>query len=133
MPDTDLDSLVENLAWEIMIVSVFRNTERQTLNLLASLVGVINPEEASLLITHIFKLVKKGSIYIPEARLEIFHEAPELIDVYFIHDDFDSCMRGLVQELETLKLEMKRLEERKIIPEKFFIDLKNWSQGKYVF
>lgn len=133
MPDTDLDSLVENLAWEIMIVSVFRNTERQTLNLLASLVGVINPEEASLLITHIFKLVKKGIIYIPEARLEIFHEAPELIDVYFIHDDFDSCMRGLVQELETLKLEMKRLEERKIIPEKFFIDLKNWSQGKYVF
>ena len=133
MLDTELDPLVENLAWEIMIVSVFRNTERQTLNLLASLVGVVEPEEASLLITHIFKLVKKGIIYIPEARLEIFHEAPELIDVYFIHDDFDSCMRGLVQELETLKLEMKRLEERKIIPEKFFIDLKNWSQGKYVF
>jgi len=133
MLDTELDPLVENLAWEIMIVSVFRNTERQTLNLLASLVGVVEPEEASLLITHIFKLVKKGIIYIPEARLEIFHEAPELIDVYFIHDDFDSCMRGLVQELETLKLEMKRLEERKLIPEKFFIDLKNWSQGKYVF
>lgn len=131
--NTKLDPQLEDLAWEIMIVSVFRNTERQTLNLIASLVGVVSSEEASLLITHIFKLVRKGIIYIPEARLEIFHEAPELVDVYFIHDDFDSCMRGLVQELDALRLEMKRLVEKTVIPQKFFIDLKNWSQGKYVF
>ncbi len=132
MLSSEMDPLVENLAWEVMIVSVFRNTERQTLNLIASLVGVTYPEEASLLTRHIFRLIRKGIIYIPEARLHIFHEAPELVDVYFIHPDFDTCMKGLVIELNNLKAEMKRLTESRRIPEKFFIDLKNWSQGKYV-
>ncbi len=132
MTNDELDYLVEDLAWAVMIVSVFRHTERQTLNLISSLVGVKSPDEASTLIKHIFKLVRKGIIYIPEARLQIFHEAPELVDVYFIHHDFDSCMKDLVKELNKLKLEMKRLAERKIIPDKIFIDLKNWSQGKYI-
>ena len=132
MLSTEMDPRLEDLAWEVMIVSLFRNTERQTLNLIASLVGVNRPEEASTLTRHIFRLVRKGIIYIPEARLQIFHEAPELVDVYFIHTDFDTCMRGLVEELNNLKAEMKRINERKKIPEKFFIDLKNWSQGKYV-
>ena len=132
MINDDLDPLVEDLAWSVMIVSVFRHTERQTLNLIASLVGVKGPEEASTLIKHIFKLVRKGIIYIPEARLQVFHEAPELVDVYFMHHDFDSCMKDLVNELNKLKLEMNRLAERRRIPEKIFIDLKNWAQGKYV-
>jgi hypothetical protein len=132
MINNELDPLVEDLAWSVMIISVFRHTERQTLNLIASLVGVKWPDEASTLIKHIFKLVRKGIIYIPEARLQVFHEAPELVDVYFIHHDFDSCMKELVKELNKLKLEMNRLTERKRIPEKIFIDLKNWSQGKYV-
>lgn len=132
MINDDLDPLVEDLAWSVMIVSVFRHTERQTLNLIASLVGVNGPKEASTLIKHIFKLVRKGIIYIPEARLQIFHEAPELVDVYFIHHDFDSCMKDLVKELNKLKLEMNRLAERRRIPEKIFIDLKNWAEGKYV-
>ncbi|MFX0087935.1 MAG: hypothetical protein ACFFAU_19945 [Candidatus Hodarchaeota archaeon] len=132
MMNDELDPRVEDLAWAVMIVSVFRHTERQTLNLIASLVGAKSPDEASTLIKHIFKLVRKGIIYIPEARLQIFHEAPELVDVYFIHHDFESCMKDLVKELNKLKLEMKRLAERKIIPDKIFIDLKNWSQGKYI-
>lgn len=128
----EIDPLVEDLAYEVMIVSVFRHTERQTLNLIISLIGVNRPEEASTLIRHIFRLIRKGIIYIPEARLQIFHEAPELVDVYFIHSDFDTCMKSLVKELNNLKAEMNRLAERRKIPEKFFIDLKNWSQGKYV-
>ncbi|MHA1969423.1 MAG: hypothetical protein ACW964_16695 [Candidatus Hodarchaeales archaeon] len=132
MLSSEIDPLVEDLAWEVMIVSVFRQTERQTLNLISSLVGVTDPRETSTLVKHIFRLVRKGIIYIPEARLQIFHETPELVDVYFIHPDFDTCMKGLVQELNNLKAEMKRLAERKKIPEKIFIDLKNWSQGKYI-
>ena len=132
MLSSEIESLVEDLAWEVMIVSVFRNTERQTLNLIASLVGVTGAKEASTLVKHIFRLVRKGIIYIPEARLQIFHEAPELVDVYFIHPDFDQCMRGLVQELNKLKSEINSIAERKKIPNKIFIDLKNWSQGNYI-
>ncbi len=133
MLSSKLDPLVENLAWEVMIVSVFRNTEIQSLNLIATLVGV--PEGTSSyhdFVKHIFRLIRKGIIYIPEARLQIFHDAPELVDVYFLHSDFDTCMKGLVKELNNLKAEMTLLAERRKIPEKFFIDLKNWSQGKYV-
>ena len=93
MNDHETEALLEIIAWQVMIVSVFRNTERQTLNLLLSILGISSVDESTRFIEQIFELVRKGIIYIPEARLEIFHDAPELVDVYLIQD-FDTAMKG---------------------------------------
>lgn len=122
---------IEDLAWQVLIVSVFRQAERQTLNLIISTVGVSTPEEASTLINHIFRLIRKGYIYIPEARLKIFHDAPELVDVHLLKD-FNEAMRELAQELKELRFEAEKLSELSVIPKKVLIDLKNFAAGKYV-
>jgi hypothetical protein len=131
MSDHKTEALLETIAWQAMIVSVFRNTERQTLNLLFSLLGIESVKEASRLIQQIFELIRKGFIYIPEARLEIFHEAPELVDVYLIQD-FDDAMRSLVRELAELRIKMDQIEKLKIVPQKVYIDWKNYVEGKYI-
>ncbi|MFX0204837.1 MAG: hypothetical protein ACFFDT_02550, partial [Candidatus Hodarchaeota archaeon] len=63
MPTPDKDPLTDEfneLAWEIMVCSVFRQSEKTTLNLIITLVGISSEEEASELINHIFRLVRKG-------------------------------------------------------------------------
>lgn len=131
MRENKIDSRIEDLAWQSMIVSLFRQSERQTLNLITSIVGVSTPADLSQLINTIFHLVRKGVIYIPEARLKILHEAPELVDVYLIKD-FDESMKQLTQELDELRIEAVRLSKFKNIPNKVFIDLKNYAAGKYI-
>ncbi len=131
MRDHKLDPRIEDLAWQTMIVSLFRNTERQTLNLITSIVGVSTPEDAYTLVSNIFHLVRKSVIYIPEARLKILYDAPELVDVYLIKN-FDESMKELAQELNELRIEATRLSEIKEIPQKVLIDLKNYSEGKYI-
>lgn len=129
--DHKLDPRIEDLAWQTMIVSLFRNSERQTLNLITSIVGVKTPEDAYTLVSNIFHLVRKGVIYIPEARLKILYDAPELVDVYLIKN-FDESMKELAQELKELRIEANCLSEIKEIPQKVLIDLKNYSEGKYI-
>ncbi len=70
-------------------------------------------------------------IYIPEARLEIFHEAPELVDVFLIKE-FHEAMRMLVDELSELRIKINRLAKLNFIPQKVYIDLKNYAEGKYI-
>jgi len=125
------DDKIEALAWQIMIVSVFRTSKRQTLNLLFTLVGASTPEESNLLLNHIFQLVRKGVIYVPEARLEIFQTSPEAVDVYLIKD-FDETMKEFTQELNELRLELDNLKNIGRIPTKVLIDLKNLKEGKYI-
>ncbi|NHJ01118.1 MAG: hypothetical protein EAX86_03200 [Candidatus Heimdallarchaeota archaeon] len=132
MNTQDIDPLVEDLAWEVLIVSAFRQAERQTLNLITSLVGVTKPEELSCLVSHIFRLVRRGVIYIPEARLEIMHHAPELIDVYLLKD-FNEVMRELAENLKKLRIEEAKLKHIDHIPNKVLIDLKNLAAGKYIY
>ncbi|UCE13873.1 MAG: hypothetical protein JSV04_01540 [Candidatus Heimdallarchaeota archaeon] len=127
---SDSDSKIEELAWQVMICSVFRQSERQTLNLIISSVGVTTPKEATTLLRNIFCLIRRGVIYIPEARLKIFHDAPELVDVYMIRD-FDEVMRELAHELRELRVELKHLSSKRI-PRKVLIDLKNYAEGKYI-
>ncbi len=129
MSSQDSEVQLEVIAWQVMIVSVFRHTERQTLNLLISLLGISSLVDATFLIEQIFELIRKGMIYIPEARLEIFHEAPELVDVYLIKD-FDESMKSLVKELADLRVKLSQVEE--IIPQKVLIDWKNYIEGKYI-
>ncbi|MHA1940624.1 MAG: hypothetical protein ACW99F_10240 [Candidatus Hodarchaeales archaeon] len=127
----ETDSHLEAIAWQVMIVSVFRNTERQTLNLLLSILGIKAIDEGTRFLQQIFELVRKGVIYIPEARLEIFHDAPELVDVFLIKD-FHDAMRMLVQELSELRIKINQLAKLNFIPQKVYIDLKNYSEGKYI-
>ncbi|MHA2224030.1 MAG: hypothetical protein ACXAC8_02425 [Candidatus Hodarchaeales archaeon] len=124
-------SRIEELAWQVLIISVFRQAERQTLNLIISTVGVSTPEEASILINHIFRLIRKGYIYIPEARLKVFQDSPELVDVYLLKN-FNETMKELAQELKELRFEAEKLSELSVIPKKVLIDLKNYAEGKYV-
>lgn len=138
MNDHKTDAHLESIAWQVMIVSVFRNTERQTLNLLLSILGIksldVNTrslEEGSRFIQQIFELVRKGIIYIPEARLEIFHEAPELVDVFLIKD-FHEAMKSLVQDLSDLRIKINRLANLNFVPKKVYIDMKNYAEGKYI-
>lgn len=131
MRDHEFDLRIEDLAWQTMIVSLFRQSERQTLNLILSIVGVSTPEDASTLFKNIFHLVRKGVIYIPEARLKILYETPELVDVYLIKN-FDEAMKELAQELKKLRVEASRFSEIKEIPQKVLIDLKNYAAGKYI-
>ncbi len=131
MSSNESEAQLEVIAWQVMIVSVFRHTERQTLNLLLSLLGISSIDDASRLIEQIFELIRKGIIYIPEARLEIFHEAPELVDVYLIKD-FDVAMRSLVEELSELRVRLSQLEQLDFIPQKVHIDWKNYVEGKYI-
>jgi hypothetical protein len=131
MKDNGIDLKMEDLAWQTMIVSLFRQSERQTLNLIMSIVGVKTPDDASLLIDNIFRLVRKNIIYIPEARLKIIHDTPELVDVYLIKG-FDEAMKGLAQELDELRGKAVRYSESNHIPQKVLIDLKNYASGKYI-
>ena len=132
MNTQDIDLLAEDLAWEVMIVSAFRQAERQTLNLITSLVGATEPKDLTCLLSHIFRLVRKGVIYIPEARLEIMHSAPELIDVYLLKD-WNDAMKELVEDLQRLKIQEAKIKTMDSIPQKVIIDLKNLSDGKYIF
>ncbi|UCG01402.1 MAG: hypothetical protein JSW11_17505 [Candidatus Heimdallarchaeota archaeon] len=122
---------MEDLAWQTMIVSLFRQTERQTLNLILSIVGVTTPEDATTLINNIFRLVRKSIIYIPEARLKIIHDAPEMVDVYLIKA-FDEAMKELAQELDELRGKVAHSSKMKQIPQKVLIDLENYASGKYI-
>ncbi|MHA1994089.1 MAG: hypothetical protein ACW97Z_06085 [Candidatus Hodarchaeales archaeon] len=131
MSGHESDAQLETIAWQVMIVSVFRHTERQTLNLLLSLLGISSLDDATRLLEQIFELIRKGIIYIPEARLEIFHEAPELVDVYLIKE-FDVAMRSLVVELSELRVRLSQVEELDFIPQKVHIDWKNYVEGKYI-
>lgn len=131
MNDRKTDAHLEAIAWQVMIVSVFRNTERQTLNLLLSILGIKSIDEGTRFVQQIFELVRKGVIYIPEARLEIFHEAPELVDVFLIKDFHDS-MKSLVQELSDLRIKINKLATLNFVPKKVYIDMKNYAEGKYI-
>ncbi|MFX0124488.1 MAG: hypothetical protein ACFFAE_12720 [Candidatus Hodarchaeota archaeon] len=131
MKDNGIDLRIEDLAWQTMIVSLFRQSERQTLNLIVSIVGVTTPDDATTLINNIFHLVRKGVIYIPEARLKIFHDAPELVDVYLIKS-FNEAMNELAQELDELRGKIAHFSETNQIPQKVLIDLKNYASGKYI-
>ena len=122
---------LNDLAWEIMVCSVFRHSEKTTLNLIITLVGISSEEEASELIHHIFRLVRKGVIYVPEARLEAFKEAPERIDIYMMKD-FDQTMKHLGQKVKELRIEFDGKKDLPRIPRKVLIDLKNYTEGKYI-
>ena len=126
------DFELEKMAWQVMIVSLFRHVERQTLNLLISLLGISTLKDRVRLVEQIFELIRKGIIYIPEARLEILHDTPELVDVYLIKN-FDESMRSLVDELAELRIKIKELKNLNFVPEKVFIDIKNYSEGKYIY
>ena len=131
MSSDESDKKVEALAWQIMIVSLFRTSERQTLNLLFTLVGVSNPKESDQLLKYIFDLIRKGIIYIPEARLEVFQATPESIDVYLVKD-YDDTMQHFSKQLNELRIELDNISTLKEIPIKVLIDLKNLAEGKYV-
>jgi len=101
--DTDISTnKLNELAWKIMVCSVFHQSEKTTLNLIITLVGISSKEEASELIHHIFRLVRKGVIYVPEACLETFKEAPERIDVCMMKN-FDQTMKELGQKIKELR------------------------------
>jgi len=133
MKDHGIDLKMEDLAWQTMIVNLFRQSERQTLNLIMSIVGVKTPDDASMLIDNIFCLVRKNIIYIPEARLKIILDAPEFVDVYLIKG-FDEAMKGLARELDELRGKVTRHSNtnHKSIPQKVLIDLKNYASGKCI-
>jgi hypothetical protein len=131
-PITIQDFELEKMAWQVMIVSLFRHVERQTLNLIISLLGISTLKDRVRLVEQIFELIRKGIIYIPEARLEILHDTPELVDVYLIRN-FDESMRSLVDELAELRIKINEFKNLNFIPEKVFIDIKNYSEGKYIY
>jgi len=114
-----------------MIVSLFRASERQTLNLVFTLVGVSNPKESDQLIKYIFDLVRKGIIYVPEAGLEVFQATLESIAVYLVKY-YDEAMRHFTKQLNVLRIELDGTTTLKEVPTKVLIDLKNLGEGKYV-
>ena len=109
MNDARIDAHLNSIANQAMIVSVFRNADQQRLNLILSTLGIISLDETAKFIENIFELVRKGIVYIPEARLEILHDSPELVDVFLI-TDFDVAMNMLVLELSKLR---SRIDESK--------------------
>ncbi len=100
----------DSIANQAMIVSVFRNTDQQRLNLLLSTLGILTLDETTKFIEDIFELVRKGIVYIPEARLEVLHDSPELVDVFLI-TDFDVAMNMLVTELSELRSKVDENEK----------------------
>jgi hypothetical protein len=129
--DTPEAEKFKELAWSVMICSVFRQSEKTTLNLIVTLVGIHNEAEANALIHHIFRLVRKGIIYVPEAQLDVFKETPERVDVYLMKD-YNETMQNLSQELRELRIELDGRKAAYHIPKKVLIDLKNFAAGKYV-
>lgn len=127
-PDTEK---FKELAWSVMICSVFRQSEKTTLNLIITLVGIHNEDEANQLIHHIFQLVRKGIIYVPEAQLDVFKQNPERVDVYLMKD-YNETMHNLSQELRELRIELDGKKSAFRIPKKVLIDLKNFATGKYI-
>jgi len=121
----------DHLASQIMIISSFRNSERQTMNLILSLVGIQTKEDADDFLLHIFDLIRQNVLYVPEAQLSWFIEKPESVDVY-LTQDFYQIMRSLIQKLEQLHLSIERANSQEKIPKKVLIDLQNIAQGKYV-
>jgi len=109
MTNSRTDAHLDSIANQAMIVSVFRNTDQQRLNLLLSTLGIISLDETTKFIEDIFELVRKGVVYIPEARLEILHDSPELVDIFLI-TDFEDAMNMLVTELSILR---SKIDERK--------------------
>ncbi|MCK4848752.1 MAG: hypothetical protein KAT16_07015 [Candidatus Heimdallarchaeota archaeon] len=110
MNNSRTDAHLDSIANQAMIVSVFRNTDQQRLNLLLSTLGVFSLDETTNFIENIFELVRKGIVYIPEARLEILHDSPELVDIFLI-TDFDVAMNTLVTELSELRSKMDENEK----------------------
>ena len=110
MNNSRTDAHLDSIANQAMIVSVFRNTDQQRLNLLLSTLGVFSLDETTNFIENIFELVRKGIVYIPEARLEILHDSPELVDIFLI-TDFDVAMNTLVAELAELRSKMDENEK----------------------
>ena len=110
MDDSRTDAHLDSIANQAMIVSVFRNTDQQRLNLILSTLGIISLDETAKFIENIFELVRKGIVYIPEARLEILHDSPELVDVFLI-TDFNIAMNKLVSELSTLRSKIDEKEK----------------------
>ena len=104
------DAHLDSIANQAMIVSVFRNTDQQRLNLILSTLGIISLDETAKFIENIFELVRKGVVYIPEARLEILHDSPELVDVFLI-TDFNVAMNMLVSELSELRTKIDENEK----------------------
>ena len=110
MNDSRTDAHLDSIANQAMIVSVFRNTDQQRLNLILSTLGIISLDETAKFIENIFVLVRKGIVYIPEERLEILHDSPELVDIFLI-TDFDVAMNMLVSELSRLRSKMDENEK----------------------
>ena len=101
---------LDSIANQAMIVSVFRSTDQQRLNLILSTLGIVTLEETTNFIENIFELVRKGIVYIPEARLEILHDSPEVVDVFLI-TDFEEAMNMLVHELSELRSKIDENEK----------------------
>ena len=110
MNNSRTDAHFNSIANQAMIVSVFRNTDQQRLNLILSTLGIKSLEETAKFIENIFVLVGKGIVYIPEARLEILHDSPELVDIFLIAD-FDVAMNMLVTELSNLRSKIDENEK----------------------
>ncbi len=110
MNNSRTEAHLESIANQAMIVSVFRNTDQQRLNLLLSTLGILSLDETTKFIEDIFELVRKSIVYIPEARLEVLHDSPELVDVFLI-TDFDVAMSMLVTELSVLRTKIDENEK----------------------
>jgi len=110
MNDSRTEAHLDSIANQAMIVSVFRNTVQQRLNLILSTLGILSLDETTKFIEDIFELVRKSIVYIPEARLEVLHDSPELVDVFLI-TDFDVSMNMLVTELSELKSKIDENEK----------------------
>ncbi|MHA1944884.1 MAG: hypothetical protein ACXAC6_08910 [Candidatus Hodarchaeales archaeon] len=110
MNNSRTDAHLDSIANQAMIVSVFRNSDQQRLNLILSTLGIISLDETAKFIENIFELVRKGIVYIPEARLEILHDSPELVDIFLIAD-FDVAMNILVSELSKLRSKIDENEK----------------------
>ncbi|WP_455139375.1 hypothetical protein [Candidatus Hodarchaeum mangrovi] len=125
------NNIVEALAWQIMIVSLFHALVRQTLNLLFTMVGISNPKDSDQYLKYIFNLVRKGIIYVPEVRLEVFQTIAESIDAYLVKD-YDETIRHFIKQLNDIKIELEGITKLKEIPINALTDLKNLAEGKYV-
>jgi len=110
MTNSRIEAHLDSIANQAMIVSVFRNTDQQRLNLLLTTLGIVSLDETTKFIEDIFELVRKGIVYIPEARLEVLHDSPELVDAYLI-TDFDVAMNILVTELSALRTKIDENEK----------------------
>ena len=119
MDPTRIEAHLDSIANQAMIVSVFRNSDQQRLNLILSTLGINTLNERTIFIQNIFELVRKGIIYIPEARLEIFHDSPEVVDVFLI-TDFEDAMNILVRELSELrsKIDKNKNKDLQILRER---------------